>query len=143
TRPLGKWRLDPLTKARVGEDTYNWVTREQGIENVRDGIRKNRPDLLERYENLNQLIPKEREQEEESLRNEVYRITSGHFNVWGLGVAMNQRKVPYFHGSHINALIALFPDLNLNPLGFQLDWSRNRISQIHFVQRSSAYHATV
>ncbi|MBI2119983.1 MAG: hypothetical protein HYT97_10230, partial [Elusimicrobia bacterium] len=86
-------------------------------------IRKNRPDLLERYGNLNQLPRKEREQEEESLRKEIYRITSGHFSIWGLGVAMNQKSAPYFHGSHINALMAVFPDLNLNPLGFQLDWS--------------------
>ena len=123
TRPLGKWRLDPLTKTGVGVDQYDWETREQGIENVRDGIKKNRPDLLERYENLNQLTPKEREQEEKSLRNELYRITQGHLRVWGLGATLNSRQTPYFHGSHIQALILVFPDLNLNPLGFQLDWS--------------------
>src|SRR3989338_3156009 len=123
TRPLGKWRLAPLTKTGVGEDKYEWDTREQGIENVKKGIRKNRPDILKRYENLNQLTPKKREQEEESLRNEIYRITSGHFKVWGLSGAMDDRKVPCFHGSYMNALIAVFPDLNLNPLGFQLDWS--------------------
>ncbi|MBI2119982.1 MAG: hypothetical protein HYT97_10225, partial [Elusimicrobia bacterium] len=122
TRPLGKWRLAPLTKARVGEYPYQWATREQGIENVRDGIRKNRPDLLERYESLN-LSSKEREKEEKSLRKEIYRITSGHFNLWGLGAAMIQKLAPYFHGSYIDALMAVFPDLNLNPLGFQLDWS--------------------
>ncbi|MBI2119889.1 MAG: hypothetical protein HYT97_09750, partial [Elusimicrobia bacterium] len=60
------FKLYPLTKSRVGEDPYQWATREQGIENVRDAIRKNRPDLLERYGNLNQLPRKEREQEEES-----------------------------------------------------------------------------
>ena len=123
TRPLGKLRLAPLTKTGVGEDKYEWDTREQGIENVKKGIRKNRPDILKRYENLNQLTPKKREQEEESLRNEIYRITSGHFKVWGLSGAMDDRKVPCFHGSYMNALIAVFPDLNLNPLGFQLDWS--------------------
>src|SRR3989338_8671503 len=36
---------------------------------------------------------------------------------------MNQRLAPYFHGSYINALMAVFPQLNLNPLGFRLDWS--------------------
>src|SRR3989338_4500670 len=123
TRPLGKWRLDPLTKTGAGVDQYDWETREQGIQNVRDGIKKNRPDLLERYENLNQLTPKEREQEEKSLRNELYRITQGHLRVWGLGATLNSRQTPYFHGSHIQALILVFPDLNLNPLGFQLDWS--------------------
>ncbi|MBI2119986.1 MAG: hypothetical protein HYT97_10245, partial [Elusimicrobia bacterium] len=122
TRPLGKWRLAPLTKVRVGEDPYDWTTREQGIENVRDAIRKNMPDILERYESLNQLSSKEREQEEKSLRKEIYRITYGHFTVWGLSRAMNQGSAPYFHGSHIVALMAVFPDLNLNPLGFQLDW---------------------
>ncbi|MBI2119908.1 MAG: hypothetical protein HYT97_09845, partial [Elusimicrobia bacterium] len=142
TRPLGKWRLAPLTKSRVGEYPYQWITREQGIENVRDTIRKNHPDLLERSENLDHLISKEREQEEESLRNEVYRITSGHFNVWGLGVAMNQRKVPYFHGSHIVALMAVFPDLNLNPLGFQLDWSSEEsgIESVKYVLSKEVPH---
>ena len=109
TRPLGKWRLDPLTKARVGEDPYNWVTREQGIESVRDAIRKNRPDLLERYENLDQLDPRKRQLEEESLRKNIYRITSGHFKVWGLGGAISQQLAPYFHGSYITALITVFP----------------------------------
>src|SRR3990167_4472765 len=121
TRPLGKWRLAPLTK--TGVDPYQWATREQGIENVRHAITNNRPNILERYENLNQLTPRKREQEEESLRKEIYRITSGHFQVWGFGRAMNQESAPYFHGSHIQALILVFPDLNLNPLGFQLDWS--------------------
>src|SRR3989338_4563439 len=117
------FKLDSLTKTRVGEAQYEWATREQGMENVRDAIRKNRPDLLERYENLNQLILREREQEKESLRNELYRITRGHFNIWGLGGAMKLEAAPYFQGSYMNALMAVFPDLNLNPLGFQLDWS--------------------
>src|SRR3989338_6720248 len=123
TRPLGKWKLAPLTKTGVGIDQYNWDTREQGVENIRDAIRKNRPDLLERYENLSQLSPKERRMEAESLRNEIYRITFGHFQVWGLGGAMDRRSAPFFHGSHVNSLMTVFPDLNLNPLGYQLDWS--------------------
>ncbi|MBI2119981.1 MAG: hypothetical protein HYT97_10220, partial [Elusimicrobia bacterium] len=142
TRLLGKWRLAPLTKVRVGEDQYDWTTREQGIENVRDAIRKNRPDLFERYEDLNRLSPKEREQEKESLRKEIYRITSGHFTVWGLSGAMDVRKFPYFNGSYINALIAVFPDLNLNPLGFQLDWSSEEkgIESVRYVLSKEVPH---
>ncbi|MBI2118550.1 MAG: hypothetical protein HYT97_02865, partial [Elusimicrobia bacterium] len=142
TRPLGKWRLAPLTKARVGEDQYDWATREQGIENVRDGIKKNRPDLLERYESLDQLPPKEREQEEESLREELYRITLGHFQIWGLSGAMNRKVAPYFHGSYMDALMAVFPDLNLNPLGFQLDWSNEErgIESVRYVLSKEVPH---
>src|SRR3990167_4805716 len=142
TRPLGKWRLVPLTKTGVGEDQYEWTTREQGMENVRDAIRKNRPDLLERYENLNQLPPNEREQKVESLRKEIYRITSGHFKAWGLGTAMNQESARYFHGSHVNALMAVFPDLNLNPLGFQLDWTSEEkgIESVKFVFSKEVPH---
>src|SRR3989338_8441375 len=142
TRPLGKWRLAPLTKTGVGEDQYEWATREQGMENVRDAIRKNRPDLLERYENLNRLPPQEKEQEEESLRNEVYRITFGHFRVWGLGGAIIQKVAPYFQGSYIDALMAVFSDLDLNPLGFQLDWSREErgIESVKYVLSREVPH---
>ncbi|OGR81310.1 MAG: hypothetical protein A3B80_03500 [Elusimicrobia bacterium RIFCSPHIGHO2_02_FULL_39_36] len=101
------------------ERKYGWGTRESGIWSVREGIRSNRPDIIERYENLAQL----KENEIERLKRDIYGITLGHFNIWGLGGAMVQRAAPYFHGSHINALLAVFPDLNLNPLGFQLDWS--------------------
>src|SRR3989338_4687292 len=120
TRPLGKWSLAPFTK---GTSIYKWEREEDGIESVRDVIRKNRPDLLERYENLGQLDPQERKLEAESLRNEIYGITFGHFQVWGLRATMNRRSCPYFYGSHINALKAVFPNLNLNSLGFELDWS--------------------
>src|SRR3989338_2975235 len=142
TRPLGKWRLAPLTKVRVEEDQYNWETREQGIENVREGIRKNRHDLLERYESLNRLSPKEKEREAESLRNEVYRITFGHLAIWGLGGAMQRQSVPYFHGSYIVALMAVFPDLNLNSLGFQLDWSSEErgIESVKYVLSKEVPH---
>src|SRR3990167_6352136 len=142
TRPLGKWRLAPLTKTGVGEDQYEWTTREQGIESVRDAIRKNRHDLLERYENLNQLPPNEREQKVELLRKEIYRITSGHFKAWGLSRAMTQSAAPYFYGSYIAALIAVFPDLNLNPLGFQLDWTSEEkgIESVKFVFSKEVPH---
>ncbi|MBI2119984.1 MAG: hypothetical protein HYT97_10235, partial [Elusimicrobia bacterium] len=142
TRPLGKRRLAPLTKVRVGEDPYQWATREQGIENVRDAIRKNRPDLLEKYESLNQLSSKEREKEEKSLRNEIYGIKQAHFKVWGLSEAMNQESAPYFHGTYMNALMAVFPNLNLNPLGFQLDWSSEEkgIESVKYILTKEVSH---
>ena len=120
------------------EQKYSWGTSESGIWSVREGIRSNRIDIMERYENLAEL----KEDEIERLKRDIYRITSGHFKVWGLGIAMNDRKAPYFHGRYMNALIAVFPDLNLNPLGFQLDWSSKErgIESVRYVLSKEAPH---
>ncbi|MBI2119914.1 MAG: hypothetical protein HYT97_09875, partial [Elusimicrobia bacterium] len=123
TRPLGKWRLAPLTKVRVGEDPYQWATREQGIQNVIDGIRRNRPDIIKRYENLKHLKDEEKTYEQQLLEIEFYRISKGHFSIWGLESATRFRRAPYFNGSYIDALILAFPSLNLIPQGFKLYWS--------------------
>ncbi|MBI2119991.1 MAG: hypothetical protein HYT97_10275 [Elusimicrobia bacterium] len=101
------------------ERKYGWKTLESGTWSVREAIRNNRPDIISRYENLGQL----KEDEIKRLKRDIYGITQGHFYIWGIGAAMNRKIAPYFYGSYINVLMAVFPDLNLNPLGFQLDWS--------------------
>src|SRR3989338_6903465 len=77
-----------------------------------------------------------------NLRNAIYRITTGYFQVWGLSGAMSREKVPYFHGSHINSLMTVFPNLNLNALGFQLDWSNEErgIQSVRYVLSKEAPH---
>ena len=103
------------------EIKYSWGGKtgiHQGIENVRDAIEKNMPELLQKYQNLNQL----REEEKEKLREEIYKITQGHFQAWGLGRAMDGREIPYFGGSYITALDKVFHKLGLNPLRFELKW---------------------
>src|SRR3989338_3219186 len=120
------------------EQKYSWKTLESGIWNVIEEIRTNRPDIIERYENLAQL----EKDEIERLKRDIYGIKQGHFQVWGLGSVMNQESAPYFHGSYINALMAVFPDLNLNPLGFQLDWSSEEkgIESVKYVLSKEVPH---
>jgi len=110
---------------------YKWGTKEQGIKNVRDAIRRNRPGILEQYDHLASLTPFEHE----TLKNDIYAITQGHFNIWGLSGAINQKYTPYFQGSYINALISAFADLDLHPLGFRLDWTTEEraIDSIRFI----------
>src|SRR4029077_3406775 len=104
-------QLNPL------EFRLDWSTREKAIESIRIVLAREAPHLLERYANLST------QAEVAGLQNDVYRITNGHFQIWGLGSVNQQNVVPYFNGSYIEALQAVFPQLQLNPLGFQLDWS--------------------
>ncbi|MBI2119273.1 MAG: hypothetical protein HYT97_06575, partial [Elusimicrobia bacterium] len=125
TRPLGKWRLAPLTQANGtdNKELYYWGTEEQGIKNVKDAINKNEPELLERYAKLDSLGSTAREREKKSLRVKVYKITSAHFQHWGIQRALDKRSAPYFQGSYIRALMVIFPELELEPLDIQLNWS--------------------
>jgi|GEM_PF-3892301 len=114
-----------------GGTVYQWDTPERGMASVRDGIQKNRPDIVNRYDRLTSLAPLERE----VLKNDIYKITQGHFNLWGLSSAVHQKYAPYFQGSYIDALISIFPHLNLHPLGFRLDWTTKEkaVESIRFV----------
>jgi len=98
---------------------YHWGNMEEGIENVRHEIELNKHGLIERYDNLSSLSPIEKEK----LRQDIYQIKSGDFKVWKLGGGMNKKRVPYFNGSYVIALQKVFPKLDLDPLGFGLDWS--------------------
>ena len=64
---------------------------------------------MRQYERITQL----NDREVHDLRNEIYKITYGHFKIWGLGAAMVKKSAPYFHGSHINVLLAFFSNSRL------------------------------
>src|SRR3989338_1861613 len=116
----------------------DWSSEERGIESVKYVLSKEVPNIMQNYERLDRL----NDMGIDDLRNEIYKITSGHFMVWGLSRAMHDRKAPYFHGSYMNALRALFPDLNLNPLGFQLDLSSEErgIESVRYVFSKEVPH---
>src|SRR3990167_5599868 len=116
----------------------DWSSKEKGIESVRYVLSKEAPHIMRQYERITQL----NDREVRDLRNAIYGITHAHFKVWGLGAAMTQESAPYFHGSHITALITVFPDLNLNPLGFRLDWSNEErgIESVRYVLSKEVPH---
>jgi len=109
----------------------------KGIKSVRYVIQKERPDLWERYQKFERLG----DIEKEILRYEFYSITYGHFDAWGAGGATYDDYAPYFKGSHIVALQEAFSKLQLNPLGFELEWKDEKgrpdvnkgIESVHFV----------
>jgi hypothetical protein len=110
---------------------YKWKTKKEGVSNVMAALRLNIPDIVERYDNLGSLS----KADIELLRNDIYKITQGHFRLWGLRSALDPKYAPYFKGSLITALQIVFPNLNIDPLGFQLDWStpEQRIASIRYV----------
>ncbi|MBF0511452.1 MAG: hypothetical protein HQL13_03890 [Candidatus Omnitrophica bacterium] len=109
----------------------DWSTRERGIDYVRFVLARERPDIMERYEHLETLSLEKRA----GLIDEIYKIKSGRFKLWGLGDCSNKKRTPYFNGSYINALQLVFPQLGLDSLGFQLDWTKRGVDSIRFVFR--------
>jgi len=98
---------------------FRWKESERiGIENIRYAVKEHRPGLIERYEKLGEMTPEETDQ----LRQDFYKIQSGHFSLWKITAALSVSSAPYFEGSYIKALMSAFPDLHLNPLGFQFNW---------------------
>src|SRR3990167_3294539 len=96
---------------------YQWLgtTMAQGIKNVQHAIERVRPDIMKRYKKLNLLTPYQRM----ILEDDIYEIQRQEFESWpGMQQALLVDKAPYFEGSHKSALVAAFPDLKLNPLGF-------------------------
>src|SRR3989338_4581942 len=116
----------------------DWSSEERGIASVKYVLSKEVPNIMQNYERLDRL----NDMGIDDLRNEIYGIKHGHFQVWGLGGVMHDRKAPYFHGSYIEVLRTLFRDLNLNPLGFQLDWSSKEkgIESVRYVLSKEAPH---
>jgi len=111
---------------------YTWQNgREEAVSNVRDAFKIHRPDLMDRYDRLDDLDS----QEIEALKDSIYGIKSGDLRLWGMSRIFVQKDVPYFNGSYINAVILVFPRLELNPLGFRLDWSSNdkAIESVRFI----------
>ena len=98
---------------------HNWDTREKAVQNILKTIKKERSDIIGRYRRLKNLT----EAEVRLLREDIYALKEGHFTIWGLGSVIFRRDVKYFKGSHIEALMQVFPALNLNRLGFQLQWT--------------------
>src|SRR5258708_5222812 len=121
----------PLLKLNRLGFVLEWSTEAQGIESVRYVLARERPDLISRYERLKHLGPAELHR----LREAIYRLTSGHLNLWGLSGVSDQRVTPYFQGIYAVALQKVFQDLELDTLGFKLDWStRERsIDSIRYV----------
>ncbi len=128
--PPVRAEADAAMSAETGEK-LKWDTEEEGINNVSQAIQIHRPDIIGRYKRLNSLSPVEVKR----LRADIYRISSGYFKIWKLASATQRQLAPYFYGSHIIALQKVFPDLNLNPLGFRLDWSseENAIASVRYV----------
>ncbi|MDP8217575.1 MAG: phosphoglycerate kinase, partial [Candidatus Theseobacter exili] len=98
---------------------YNWQTQEASIESIRFAVSRYMPDIIKDYNRLEELSP----QQIEDLKEQIYKISSGHFALWGMAIVSSKKRTPFFEGSHINALITAFPELNLNPLGFSFDWT--------------------
>jgi len=96
-----------------------WGSPEQNRETLLYFFQKHIPTILKRYDQYD----RGNEPEAELLREDIYRFTAAHFEMWDLGAVLAAKSVPQFHGSFIEALQFIFPDLELNPLGFELDWS--------------------
>jgi RNA polymerase sigma factor (sigma-70 family) len=129
---FSRLNLDPLG---FGLD---WSTKERSIDSMRFVLSRQAPSIIERYQKLDRSDTTQKKM----LRNDIYRISLGHFKIWGLAEALNMQRVPYFGGSYIKALCAAFPDIGLDPLGFQLDWTTRKmaIESIHFVLRKEVPH---
>ncbi|MFC1668214.1 hypothetical protein ACFL1T_02370, partial [Chlamydiota bacterium] len=116
--------IDRLKQLLGKKDRYSWEIDEVAVRNVEQSLRENRPDIMERFDRLDELSPVEKE----ALREDIYEISSGDCKLWGLQSIFSKEKVPLFNASHITALLGLFLALDLKPLGFYLDWSsRDRI----------------
>lgn len=90
-----------------------------GVDNIKHAIKRYRPDIIERYENYEKLSKEERA----ALRGDIYTIREAHFNVWGIGAALQKKSADYFNGSYVDALMMTFHKVNMNPLDISLDWS--------------------
>ncbi len=127
-------------RKRRFQKQYSWREgKEAAIANIKDALERNRPDITQRYAKLNELTP----ERTEKLKDDIYRITAGHFGVWGIDAALNKKySAPYFGGSYINALIAAFPELGLDPLGFQFRWSTEQegIASVRFALEREVPH---
>jgi len=124
--------LDPLG---FGLD---WSTKERSIDSMRFVLSRQAPSIIERYKKLNHSDTAQKKM----LRNDIYKISLGHFEIWRLAEALNVQRAPYFGGSYIQALCAVFSGIELDPLGFQLDWTTRKraIESIHFVLRKEVPH---
>ncbi|MDP8219647.1 MAG: hypothetical protein P9M03_13080, partial [Candidatus Theseobacter exili] len=123
------WRKSRLQKGIVGPSS--WETEAKAIENIQGAIEEYRPDIFQRYEALSSLSP----EQIEDLNNDIYAITQGHLQIWGLRSALSRKTCPYFNGSYIKALQLAFPGLDLTPLGFQLDFKtlEKGIESVRFI----------
>ncbi len=97
---------------------FDWKTKEDGLASCRYVLKRERPKVMSSYERWDQLTPLSKEQ----LQQSIFNITKGHFRIWGLGTALMVKSAPYFKGSLIVALQELFSKIDLDPLGFSLQW---------------------
>ena len=98
----------------------SWAQEEDGIRYVLDTIRTNKPWVVWQYNDIEKLNQTERE----LLRRDVYGISSSDFNNWDINGALDKNGgAKYFEGSHIVALQKVFKELDLDPLGFGLNWT--------------------
>ncbi|MBF0486316.1 MAG: sigma-70 family RNA polymerase sigma factor [Candidatus Omnitrophica bacterium] len=114
------------------ERRYSWgLGIEEDVFNIQDAVMRNRPDIMDRYQRRSRLSSKELE----LLREDIYAIHSGHFGLWGVGSVLDASKAPHFKGSYVHALLEVFSELGLKPLGFGLDSSSLEagIRSIHYV----------
>jgi len=109
----------PKIKLNLLRFYHDWSTKDRAIESVRFALSLEAPHIWQRYKDLDNLNPAEIG----LLSQDVYAITAGHFYLWRLGKVFGQKRMSYFKGSHIEALLAALENLDLNPLGFGLKWS--------------------
>ena len=113
---------------------FGWKPESQGIANIEYAFKKEMPSLWKAYQELGESPSTD---QVERLRNQFYKLAPSHFGVWGIAAALNKVSAPYFDGHFYRAMNRVFPKLQLDPLGFQLDWStRSRsIASIQYVLR--------
>lgn len=118
--------------------TNEWGNLENAIKSVYETVRQERPDIIERYERLDRMSFPARKM----LEDDIYEITAGHIQAWGLSFVTHEKLCPYFGGRHSSALMAAFPKLGLVRYGFGIDYSSrdSAIGSARFMIRREVPH---
>ncbi len=93
----------------------DWSSPEQATASVHHVFNKEFPELMERYRRFEELSFSQQNR----LRDEFYQFTQNQMQALNLRAATQE----YFQNTHAIAMQAIFPKLELNVLGFSLDWS--------------------
>ena len=105
-----KLKLNPLAYE------LDFTTEDKALASVQYALRQNYPSLMEDYDQWEKL----QDYQQEKLKEKVYQIKFKHFKAMGL---RHVTKKGYFGGHYEAALIAALPKMDLNPLGFNFDWT--------------------
>ncbi|MFH1867464.1 MAG: sigma-70 family RNA polymerase sigma factor [Candidatus Omnitrophota bacterium] len=100
-----------------GYRRYSWSTEDEAIENIFDALRLHRPDIINKYEDIDNLS----DAEIMLLQNDIYNLTRDYLGSIRLSSIFDKRKTPYFNGNFRKALSRAFnnPKLGLKISGFR------------------------